>query len=267
LADRLADQPPSRNDIMPCTLPPATPSPSSAIFKTLKPLVLLALIFPALVGCGANRMSQLVGQDVRILRSFTSAGEIDPVQFRDAKAVAVLGGGEGAIVFGASSAQGTLVRRLPAGWSAPLAVDLFSGTVGLQIGGQSREFVLLFMTEAAIDRFTQEGNAPLARASGTAFDASGAASAGTPPDIISLTRAGGLFGSLAVGGLGVRINDSLNRETYGPVFTAQKVLGGQLPPPPGTLVLWSMLDEIDSMAPARGPASSPSAATMPPPTW
>ncbi len=229
----------------------ATSGRLSAIHRLSRSFLLLCLMVPALAACTSDRMSQLIGQDVRVLRTFTSAGQIDPQQFRDAKAVAVLAGGEGAVLIGASGAQGTLTRRLPTGWSPPLAVDLFSGTIGLQIGGQSREFVLLFMSEAALDRFVRDGNMPLARASGTAGDASGVASAGTPDEIVVWTRSGGLFGSLALGGLGVRVNDSLNRDTYGPVFTAQKVLGGELRPPPGTTVLWSMLDNIDAMATPR----------------
>ncbi len=50
-------------------------------------------------------------------------------------------------VFGARGGRGVASCRTKAGWSAPAFFNLKGGSVGLQIGAQSTDFVLLFMTQ------------------------------------------------------------------------------------------------------------------------
>src|SRR5213078_1625662 len=53
-------------------------------------------------------------------------------------------------IVGGRGGHGVISRRVKGGWSAPAAFDLGGGSVGLQIGASSTDFVLLFLNQAAL---------------------------------------------------------------------------------------------------------------------
>ena len=76
---------------------------------------------------------------------------------------------KGAFIIGAEGGSGVLVTRgaAGAGWSYPAFYTLASGSLGLQIGGQSSELVLTIMSEKALnavinDQFKVGGNLDVA---------------------------------------------------------------------------------------------------------
>ena len=76
---------------------------------------------------------------------------------------------KGAFIIGAEGGSGVLVTRGAAGqgWSYPAFYTLASGSLGLQIGGQSSELVLTVMSEKALtslinDQFKIGGNVDVA---------------------------------------------------------------------------------------------------------
>jgi lipid-binding SYLF domain-containing protein len=63
--------------------------------------------------------------------------------------------------------RGVASCRNPSGWSAPAFFEIKGGSVGLQIGGQATDFVLLFMNEGGMqsllsDKFELGGDASVA---------------------------------------------------------------------------------------------------------
>ena len=76
---------------------------------------------------------------------------------------------KGAFIIGAEGGSGVLVTRgaAGAGWSYPAFYTLASGSLGLQIGGQSSELVLTIISEKALnavinDQFKVGGNVDVA---------------------------------------------------------------------------------------------------------
>lgn len=109
--------------------------------------------------------------------------------------------------------------RTPNGWSLPTFMALKGGTVGLQIGGQSADVVLVFLNT----------NAPRLIAS-TSFDLGGQASVAAGPvgrnllaetdykltaEIYSYSKTKGLFAGINLAGTKWEIDSKANRAVYG----------------------------------------------------
>src|SRR5947209_9906035 len=70
-------------------------------------------------------------------------------------------------IVGGRGGHGVISRRVKGGWSAPAFFNLGGGSIGLQIGASSTDFVLLFMNEAAVggllkDKFELGGEGSVA---------------------------------------------------------------------------------------------------------
>src|ERR1051326_6942821 len=69
-----------------------------------------------------------------------------------AEAVAVFPGVlKGGFIVGGRGGSGVISRRVANGWSAPAVFDLGGGSIGLQIGVSSTDYILLFMNENAVE--------------------------------------------------------------------------------------------------------------------
>src|SRR5438270_12388072 len=69
-----------------------------------------------------------------------------------AAAVAVFPGVlKGGFIVGGRGGSGVISRRVTGGWSAPAFFDLGGGSIGLQIGASSTDYILLFMNEDAVE--------------------------------------------------------------------------------------------------------------------
>src|SRR4029077_19445225 len=69
-----------------------------------------------------------------------------------AQAIAVFPGViKAGFIVGGRGGRGVISRRVGGGWSAPAFFDLGGGSIGLQSGASSTDFVLLFMNDNAVD--------------------------------------------------------------------------------------------------------------------
>src|SRR5439155_11522676 len=69
-----------------------------------------------------------------------------------AEAVAVFPGViKAGFIVGGRGGSGVISRRVAGGWSAPAFFDLGGGSIGLQIGAASTDYILLFMNEHAVE--------------------------------------------------------------------------------------------------------------------
>lgn len=196
-------------------------------------------------GCGNTAMSTRIARSLAILEEFQSSDHpIPQATLEHAAGVAIINEVSAGAGIGGSGGEGILVRRLANGWSNPVAVSIASGTLGVQLGAQGRELVVVFNTDAGVMRFATEGTAMVASAAGTAGDASGSASAmtGTPPATELFSRSQGLFGGAFVGGFNVQVDTSVNAETYGAKYTTLDILEGHGTPQPGMTRIERILD-------------------------
>lgn len=129
-------------------------------------------------------------------------------------------------IVGGRGGHGMISRRIKGGWSAPADFDLGGGSIGLQIGANQTDFVLLFMNEEALggllkDKFEigGEGSAvagPVGRTASVSTDLL------LKAGIISYSRSRGLFAGLELKGVVIKPDDDDNRGVYG--MTASQLL-------------------------------------------
>ncbi|MEP7337829.1 MAG: lipid-binding SYLF domain-containing protein [Acidobacteriota bacterium] len=131
-------------------------------------------------------------------------------------------------IFGGRGGRGVASCRKTSGWSAPAFFNLGGGSVGLQIGAQSTDFVMLFMNKEGLnsllsDSFTLGGDAsvaagPVGRQAGASTDLKMTA------QILSYSRSKGLFAGLELKGVVIKPDKDDMRDVYGEGVTAKEVL-------------------------------------------
>ena len=201
----------------------------------------MAMALPG--GCESD-MTGVITKDVGAFRRIEKSPTPVPAEvLSQAKAVAIFSSTQAGVVLGGKGGVGVFLKRLDDGFSPPLAIDLIEGSIGLQIGAQSEDSVYVFKTDEAVKRFLTKGRYAVAQAAGSFGTGSGS----TDPvdvsktDVVVYTNATGVYGGVVVGGSGFKIDEDLNRKTYGADVTTDMIVNGKVKPPPGATVLWKLL--------------------------
>src|SRR6267143_6311878 len=132
-------------------------------------------------------------------------------------------------------------------WGAPTMMALEGGSFGFQIGGQATDFVLLVMNERGArgilaSKVKLGGDASVA-AGPVGRDASADTDATLRAEILSYSRARGLFAGVSLEGSTIRPDNGDNQHVYGKKVSAKDiVLSGKVAVPPAAEPLISTLD-------------------------
>lgn len=164
------------------------------------------------------------------------------------KAAFVVGGSYGR---GAMSCRGG--KNFKGAWSAPTMMALEGGSFGFQIGGEATDFVLLVMNERGANGILSSkvklGGDASAAAGPVGRTLSAETDATLRADILSYSRARGLFAGISLEGSTVRPDNEGNKKIYGREIPAKKiVLSNRIPVPESAHHLLSILN---SKAPKR----------------
>src|SRR5271165_1926990 len=140
-------------------------------------------------------------------------------------------------IFGAKYGRGFAVCRRPGnvGWSAPAAMRVEGGSVGFQIGLSETDIVLLVMNDGGMrhllsDKFTLGGEATAA-AGPIGRDAAAQTDAMMNAEMLSYSRARGLFAGISLEGATLRPDGETNRELYARDATNREILTGDFKTP------------------------------------
>lgn len=128
-------------------------------------------------------------------------------------------------------------------WSAPAMLKVGGVSAGLQVGGSSSDFVLLVMSEKAVNTILDQ-KTKLGTDATAAAGPSGATS-GSPvgSDVLTYGRAKGLFAGVSLGGASLEADNDANKRTYGKPLSARDiVLGNAVQTPAGQRELITLLD-------------------------
>jgi lipid-binding SYLF domain-containing protein len=146
-----------------------------------------------------------------------------------AEAVAVFPGVlKGGFIVGGRGGSGVISRRVAGGWSAPAFFDLGGGSIGLQIGVASTDYILLFMNERAVDSLLNDkfeiGGEGSAAAGPVGRSASASTDARLNAQILSYSRSKGAFAGLELKGVVIKPDNEDNLQVYG--MNARDILTG-----------------------------------------
>jgi len=156
-----------------------------------------------------------------------------------------------AFIVGASYGRGVMSCRqgenFRGHWGAPTMMALEGGSVGFQIGGEATDFVLLVMDERGAkgilaSKIKLGADASVA-AGPVGRDTSAETDATLRADILSYSRARGVFVGVSLEGSTIRPDNGDNRRVYGREISARQiVLSGTVAVPPAAEQLISILD-------------------------
>jgi len=153
--------------------------------------------------------------------------------------VVIPGMKKGAFIVGAKYGKGfTSCRKERHGtWSAPAAIRIEGGSVGFQIGGQETDVVLLVMNEKGMERlmstkFTLGGEGSVA-AGPVGRETTAQTDAGMKAEILSYSRARGVFAGISLTGATLRPDEDDNQALYGSRLTTKQIVDTNVKPTAG----------------------------------
>jgi lipid-binding SYLF domain-containing protein len=158
-----------------------------------------------------------------------------------------------AFIVGASYGRGVITCRTGANlngpWSAPAMFALEGGSFGLQAGGQATDFVLLIMNDQGAQSVLKSkvklgGDASVA-AGPVGRETSAETDIVLKAEILSWSRARGVFAGIDLSGSTMRSDDAANKELYGKDLTATQIVReGAVKPPPAAHSLLALLNRV-----------------------
>src|SRR6202161_978230 len=137
-----------------------------------------------------------------------------------------------AFIVGASYGRGVLTcrsgRNFRGPWSAPAMMALEGASFGLQLGGQATDFVLLLMSPTSAANILKSkvkiGGDASAAAGPVGRHASAETDASMRAEILSYSRARGLFAGISLSGSTLRPDNDGNKKLYGKDVTAESIV-------------------------------------------
>ena len=137
-----------------------------------------------------------------------------------------------AFIVGGSYGRGTMVCRtgkdFSGPWGAPAMYALEGGSVGLQIGGEATDFVILVMNNRGMESLLHSKVKLGADATVAAGPKGRTASADTDAymraEMLSYSRARGVFAGISLEGSTLRPDEDANRRLYGKDASAAKIV-------------------------------------------
>ena len=131
-------------------------------------------------------------------------------------------------------------------WSAPAMYTMDTGSLGVQLGSTSTDYVLLVMTQRGADKILS-GKLKLGADASAVAGPSGAKAVGLNDpnvDLLTYSQAKGLFAGASLGNASLASDDDMNKEIYGkPLDATQIVREGAAPVPAAGKDLVNLLNQ------------------------
>ncbi len=136
-----------------------------------------------------------------------------------------------AFVIGGSYGRGAMTcrqgRDFSGPWGAPTMMALEGGSIGFQLGGQATDFVLLVMNDRGANGILSSkvkiGADASAAAGPVGRDASAETDVTMRAEILSYSRARGLFAGISLAGSTIRPYNDANERIYGRKIPAKEI--------------------------------------------
>jgi len=207
---------------------------------TLFVALLSALIVPIRVAAQSDEV-QRIQESITVFNEIMGAPDkaIPNSVLTKAEGISVFPGTiKGGFVIGAQHGRGIISARQEnsRGWSAPAFMSITGGSIGAQIGAQAVDIVLVIMNRRGLQQLSSNEFKLGADAGVAAGPVGREASAGTDvqmrAEILSYSRARGLFAGVNVNGSSIRADEDANQKFYGKTMkTADIIFNGMVAQP------------------------------------
>jgi lipid-binding SYLF domain-containing protein len=220
----------------------------SQIFKKERTMILtmigLCLIFTGIASADDAKEQERVKESGVVMKELTDASNGVPLSLLNkAECVIVLPAVKKAgFIVGASYGRGVMTCRGGANfhgpWSAPAMMQSTGGSFGFQAGGQETDFVILVMNDKGA-KALMKGKAKLGADASVAAgpvgrDAEASTNATMTAEMLSYSRAKGVFAGVSLAGASLGPDGSANEKLYGKKVEAAQIIDGSAGPAPAS---------------------------------
>ena len=147
-----------------------------------------------------------------------------------------------AIGFGGSYGRGVMTCRggktFHGHWGAPTMIALEGGSAGLQLGGNATDFILLLMSPRSANSILSSkvklGGDATAAAGPVGRSTSAETDVTLRAEILSYSRARGLFAGISLAGSTLRPDNGANKNLYGKEVSAKSIVFDKAVPVPAS---------------------------------
>jgi lipid-binding SYLF domain-containing protein len=206
--------------------------------KVMMLAALLSLSSVSWAGTDREATADRLDHSARVLHEIMAAPDSGiPEEVLDhAKCVAIVPHLlKGGFVFGAENGRGVATCRTASGWSAPAFFSITGGSWGLQIGVEGIDLVMIIQSDRGMQRLIGSKFELGADASAAAGPVGRHASADTnwkmDTEILTYSRARGVFAGLTLNGALIRRDDDSTEAMYGHDISTRHILRGNVAVP------------------------------------
>ena len=219
-------------------------------------LFLLLLMAATLAGAEKSTPLQRLDEAAAVFQEIMSTPDRSIPQDLLDKAhciVVVPGLKKGAFILGAKYGKGYLSCRKKEGpgWSAPGTVRVEGGSVGFQIGGSESDVIMLVMNERGATKLLSSkftlGGEGLVAAGPVGREATAQTDAAMRAEILSWSRARGIFAGISLQGATLRQDLDDNNVIYGKKITNKEIVQGPTAVPKAAEGLITLLNKHSSV--------------------
>jgi lipid-binding SYLF domain-containing protein len=245
--------------------------------KTLLRVVLFAITLSN-VAFAAEAASSRLQASATVLNEIMAAPDkgIPSDILSSAKCVAVVPSLlKGGFVVGGAHGRGMATCRTATGWSAPAPLTTTGGSVGLQIGGQAVDLVMVVMNDRGMQallssKFKLGADASVA-AGPVGRHTEGSTDWKLRAEVLTYSRARGLFAGISFNGAVIKQDEDATREVYGRMVDFKTILTGSVVTPQSAEAFIAAVrqavgtDTAPPAAPRSASTERPAAPVNPPP--
>lgn len=157
---------------------------------------------------------------------------------------------KGALIIGGSYGKGIVLKHEKGTWSGPAFFSIGAGSLGLQLGGQSVDLILVILGKQTMNSFLKTKfklGADIAAAVGPlGAQATAATEIFLKGGIYSYSRTKGAFIGLSVEGAGIATQEEMNKAYYNAPYSTADILSDKVRRPESAIQLINSLNKVKS---------------------
>ncbi len=177
---------------------------------------------------------------------------------------------KGGFVVGGAHGRGMATCRTAAGWSAPAPLTTTGGSIGLQIGCQAVDLVMVLMNDRGMQalltsKFKLGADASVA-AGPVGRHTEGSTDWKLRAEVLTYSRARGLFAGISFNGAVIKQDEDATRELYGRMVDFKSILTGSVATPQSAEAFLAAVRHAagtDTAPPSTPPRPTPAASSSP----
>jgi SH3 domain-containing YSC84-like protein 1 len=222
--------------------------------KMLVLVLVLACVLPVMAEDKEEKVDDRIAESANVMKEILGMPEGIPRDLLNKANCIVIYPSvkKAAFIVGGSYGRGLITCRrgidFSGHWSAPAMFALEGGSFGFQIGAQATDFVLLVMNESGaksvLSSKVKIGGDASAAAGPVGRDTSAETDIVLNAEILSYSRAKGLFAGVSLEGSTMRSDDGANKALYGHDLSAREIVReGKAKAPASSARLLAVLDK------------------------